>query len=115
MPCSLSVARTAATPPSILYGLVRDVPRMVPAPGQNAATLLDVERASQVLGQAPPAVTESDEAVAMLDFAFAHDGPDDGIKPGQSSPPPVSTPTRIITHSRERLAARTEPTIAARR
>lgn len=81
MPCSLSVARTAATPPSILYGLVRDVPRMVPAPGQNAATLLDVERASQVLGQAPPVVTESDEAVAMLDFAFAHDGPDDGIKP----------------------------------
>jgi hypothetical protein len=51
------------------------------APGQDAATELDVERAGEVLGQALPAVTESDEGVAVLDFALADDGPDHGIEP----------------------------------
>ena len=49
--------------------------------GQDAATMLDVERAGEVLGQAPPPVTEPDEGVAMLDFAFADHGPDNGIEP----------------------------------
>jgi hypothetical protein len=39
--------------------------------GQDAATLLDVQRTGEVLGQALPAVTESDETVTVLDFAFA--------------------------------------------
>ena len=49
--------------------------------GQDAATELDVERAGEVLGQALPTVTESDEAVAVLDFASADHGPDNGIEP----------------------------------
>ena len=43
--------------------------------------MLDVERAGEVLGQAPPPVTEPYEDVAMLDFAFADHGPDNGIEP----------------------------------
>ena len=43
--------------------------------------MLDVERAGEVLGQALPAVTESDERVAVLDLAFADHGPDNGIEP----------------------------------
>jgi hypothetical protein len=37
----------------------------------DAATVLDTERAGEVLGQSPPAVAKSDEAVAVLDFGFA--------------------------------------------
>jgi hypothetical protein len=54
--------------------LVRVGPRRTQngsALGQDAATLLDVQRTGEVLGQALPAVTESDEAVTVLDFAFA--------------------------------------------
>jgi hypothetical protein len=53
-----------------------------PAPGQDAAAELHVERAGEVLGQALPAVTEADEAVAVLDLALADHGPDHGIEPG---------------------------------
>ena len=80
MSFSFSVARTAPTPPSILYGLVRRT-QNGSALGQDAATVLDVERAGEVLGQALPAVTESDEAVTVLDLALAHDRPDHGIEP----------------------------------
>ena len=66
------------------FDLVRVGPRRTQdgaAPGQDAATELHVERTGEVLGQALPAVTESDEAVAVLDLAFADHGPDNGIEP----------------------------------
>ena len=49
---------------------------------QDPATELDVERAGEVLGQAPPAVTKSDEGVPVLDFPLADHGPDNGVEPG---------------------------------
>ena len=81
MSCVFSVSLTASTPPSILYGFVRDVPRMVPPLGRMPRQCSMLSGQREVLGQALPAVTESDEGVAVLDFAFADHGPDNGIEP----------------------------------
>ena len=59
----LSLMRS--TPPSILNGLVRDEPRIVPPRGRMPRTCVDAERHGVALERAPPAVAEADELVAV--------------------------------------------------
>ncbi len=71
-----------STPPSTLYGFVRDVPRMVPPRGRMPRMKCDVERASCGPRSTPrqPSM-EADELVAVDRLALAHDGSDHRVEP----------------------------------
>ena len=71
-----------STPPSILIGLVRDEPRIVPPRGRMPRTCGDVERHGEALERALPAVAEADELVAVLGHALADDRADDRVETG---------------------------------
>ena len=73
---------TASTPPSILNGLVRDEPSIVPPRGSDAPHGLDVERPGVAVDDAPPAVEEADELVAVGALALADDRPHHGVEAG---------------------------------
>ena len=60
-----SVSSTLATPPSVLYGFVRDVPRIVPPRCRSPRVVGDGELDGLALDDAAPAVAEADEVVAV--------------------------------------------------
>ena len=71
-----------STPPSILNGLVREEPRMVPPRGRMPRHCCDAELHGQPLERAPPAVAEADELEAVVADALADDRPDDRVETG---------------------------------
>ena len=52
------------------------------AAGQDAAHLLDAQRAGVAVERTAPAVPEADELVPVRRDALAHDRPDDRVQPG---------------------------------
>ena len=89
-----SVASTRRGPSSVLYGFVRDVPRIVPPRGSRPRTDRSSEQAIDSPSiSAAPTVAVADDRVAVLAHALAHDGPDDRVQPravaaaGQHSDP----------------------------
>ncbi len=81
-PSPARVSRIASTPPSSLYGLVRDEPRMVPPRDRMSVDVVQAERPGEPLDRALPAVAEADELVAVGVDPLGHDRPDDCIEAG---------------------------------
>ena len=81
-PCSARLSLIRSTPPSILNGLVREEPRIVPPRGRMPRHCVDAQRHGHALERAAPAVAEADEVEAVLLHALADDGPDDGVQAG---------------------------------
>ena len=73
-------------PPSILNGLVREVPRMVPPRGRMPRTVGTSRGIVIALERPLPAVAEADELVAVLAHAAAHDRTDDRVESGAVAP-----------------------------
>ena len=77
---SPSVPLTWSTPPSTLYGLVRDDPRIVPPLGRVPRIALDRELGRLALDDAPPPVAEAEQLVAVDDLALPHGRPQHGVQ-----------------------------------
>ena len=82
MPSASSEARHRSTPPSILNGLVRDEPRIVPPRGRVPRMASTSSGRGLALEHAAPAVEEPDELVAEGALALADDGPHDRVQAG---------------------------------
>ena len=77
---SARVASTRSGPPSILNGLVRDEPRIVPPRGRVPRSACDVEGHAVAVDDAAPPVEETDQLVAVMALALADHGPHDGVQ-----------------------------------
>ena len=81
MPSAARVSRQRSTPPSILNGLVRDDPRIVPPRGSVPRIAWMSRRTGAALDHALPAVEEPDDLVVPCVVALADDRPHDGVQP----------------------------------
>ena len=98
-PCSARLSLIRSTPPSTLNGLVREEPRIVPPRGRMPRTSVDAERA----WSGPPAGPASRRGSRRTrgrssSTPLRTTARITAFRPGQS-PPPVSTPMRMICSS----------------
>ena len=70
-----------ATPSSVLYGFVRELPRIVPPRWSSPRVLAVVRSTVSQLDDTTPAVSEPDEVVPVDAFALADDGADHRVEP----------------------------------
>ena len=72
---------TASTPPSTLYGFVREVPRIVPPRGSRPGDLAAAERLEDPVDEPAPALAHADDLVPARERP-PRDRPDDRVQPG---------------------------------
>ena len=77
---SARVASTRSGPPSILNGLVRDEPRIVPPRGRVPRSSWTSRGIAVAVDDAAPAVAEAEQGVAVVALALADHGPQDGVQ-----------------------------------
>ena len=80
-PRAAKCSSTASTPPSSLYGFVREVPRIVPPRGSRPGDLAAAERLEDPVDEPAPALADADHLVPARERP-PRDGADDRVQPG---------------------------------